>query len=65
MRPVVGYPVLGPGPGDICRVVTDVLESTAGLAWKRREPGTKAEGTVLARAKGALFTGQGLQLVPV
>lgn len=61
----MGYPVLGPGPGDTCWVDTDVLESTAGLAWKRREPGMKAEVTVLARAKGALSTGRGLQLVLV
>lgn len=33
------------------------------LALHGREPGTQAEGTVLARAKGALATGQGLQLV--
>lgn len=44
---------------------TDVLESAAGLAWKRRGPGTQAEGTVLACAKGALYTGQSLQLVLV
>lgn len=57
--------MLGPGLRDICRVDTDVLESAAGLAWKRRETGTQAEGTVLACAKGALAAGQGLQLVLV